>query len=247
MVIHWPLVSSAVFAGGVDCTPPGMGREVRECGCALHRCGGAGAWKRMQLRMDPGRLCRNHCRKRRPRGPRPNALKGRRTGPSRSYPRTKLSAPGDSEAGLVSAAAPTLAGGSRSVAGGYRTAASEQRPLARLFLTPWVREKMGSGQVPCVCVGFLQGLASSHIPDVQCGELVSTLSQSGDVGECTLGGGPVPGQLPPCAAGWGSGHPPSLVEKAGEKPTYLAFSHPFCVCTAHSDFTVYYEKCLGLN
>lgn len=43
MAIHWPLVSSAVFAGGVECNPSGMGR---------------GRSENAQLRSGSSRRCR---------------------------------------------------------------------------------------------------------------------------------------------------------------------------------------------
>lgn len=79
MAIHWSLVSSAVFAGGADCNPPGTGREVRECGCALHpwRCGGV---EKDAARNGPGSSPPQSLPEAAARGPRPRALKGEADG-----------------------------------------------------------------------------------------------------------------------------------------------------------------------
>lgn len=68
MAIHWPLVSSAVFAGEVECNPPGMGRGGSESAAAL--------WISVEVwglengcgrEWTPGPLCRNHSQRNRPR------------------------------------------------------------------------------------------------------------------------------------------------------------------------------------
>lgn len=67
MTIYWPLVSSAVFAGGVECNPPGMGRGESGNAAAL--------WISVEVRglekgcgpgWTPGPLCRNHSQREQP-------------------------------------------------------------------------------------------------------------------------------------------------------------------------------------
>lgn len=58
--IDWPVVSAAVFAGGVECNPPGMGRGGSENAAALSiSLEVQGLGKEWGPEWTPGPLCCN--------------------------------------------------------------------------------------------------------------------------------------------------------------------------------------------